>query len=164
MAETAITFRQWLRGLRGAAEDSTGQVKRLVDDLFKFTRTWEKDAADAMAADTTAERQFWVADRICRVTAVSYTPNAAVTANGTNFFSILVAKRLAASPTTTVNVSTRSLAATNMVQYDEDLATVTSTAADALLAVGDVLSVAITKAASGLVCPAGLLQVYLEEV
>lgn len=165
MAETSLTIAARLRGLLGFAEDTTSAVKERIDNLIvNRTCAVVKAATDAMAADTTAEYSFFVADRSYRVVAVKYVPRSAVTAGATHFATCLVDKRPASGPTSAVNVATRSLAATNMVAWTEESWTLTATAADLLLVAGDQLTFEITKTMNGLAVPAGVVTVDLVEV
>lgn len=165
MAETSLTLAQRFRMLFGHAEDSTGAVKTRMDNLLlKRQARYVKDAIDGAAATTTAEVTFFVADRSYRVTSVKFVPSTAVTAGATHFASILIDKRPASAPGTPVNVATRSLAATNMVAFTEESATLTATAADLLLVTGDALTFEITKTMNGLAVPAGVITVNMVEV
>lgn len=124
---------------------------------FMRVAQWMNDA-DVTGTNAVAERPIFRAKRPCRVRAASIVAAAAVTAHGTNYWTLLIDKRTAAAPGTPVNVltfaadtpTTDDLAAFD----DKDLsANLTTTAADLALAVGDVLTVEITKAGAGLTFP-----------
>lgn len=87
-------------------------------------------------------------------------PKAAVTANGTNFFTLTVRNRTtgagAAQP------ATRSYAATNSVAFVAETMTLSSTAADLLVAANDVLTVEKLVSGTGLAMPAGTVRVYAQ--
>lgn len=165
MAESSLTIAAKLRGFFGFAEDSTNAVKTRIDNLILNRQVrYVKDAIDGAAATTTAEVTFFVADRSYRVVSVKFVPSTAVTAGATHFATILIDKRPAAAVGTPVNVATRSLAATNMVAFTEESATLTATAADLLLVTGDALTFEITKTMNGLAVPAGVVTVNMVEV
>jgi len=132
--------------------------------LLKRQARCVKDILDAAANTTTPEYTFFVADRSYRVVSVKFLPSTAVTAGATHFGTILIDKRPASGPGTPVNVATRSLAATNMVAFTEESATLTATAADLLLVAGDALTFEITKTMNGLAIPAGVVTVNMVEV
>lgn len=162
---SALTMYAAIRGLFGNQEDSSGNVERLANQLIlKRQCRHVKPTLDAMAGDTTPELSFFIADRSYRIVSVEGVPSTAVTAGATNFATLLVAKRPASAPGTPVNVSTRSLAATNMVAFTKETHTLTATAADLLLVTGDVLTFAITKTMSGLAVPAHVISVNMVEV
>ena len=165
---TAITSANLAKHLRadyGELEDSTAALETRINNLI-VNRTCQvvKAATDAMAADTTAEYSFFVADRSYQVLAVKYVPRSAVTAGATHFATITIDKRPASGPTSAVNVATRSLAATDMVAWTEESWTLTATAADLLLVAGDQLTFEIAKTMNGLAVPAGVVTVDLVEV
>jgi hypothetical protein len=145
-------------------------------EIYGITRqvsTWNNDTA---AATTTAiaEQVAIVARQKCRLTTARLAPGAAVTGTATNFFTLLVAKRPASAPGTPVNLITFAadtattddiaafaardlLAAATLATYVP-----TATAADFDLEEGDVLTVAVTKAASGMTFPIAALALGLE--
>lgn len=90
------------------------------------------------------------------ITGGVWIPDAAVTANGTNFSVLSVRNRGAADAGTALPL-TRSYAATNSVARIAEAMTPDGTAANLLCAAGDVLTVQRIATASGLVLPAGLL-------
>ena len=94
----------------------------------------------------------------CTVTAVYWVPKAAITANGTNYFTLTVRNRVAGAGTALP--AQRSYAATNSVALTPEAMTLSSTASDLELAEGDLLTVEKLVTASGLAMPAGTVQVY----
>ncbi len=108
-------------------------------------------------AATTDEWAGFVAPFRCVVTAVKWTPNAAVTADGTNYFSVVVKNRGSGAGTTAI--ATRAYSATNGVAFTSETVTLSGTAADLNVAAGDLVSVAKTVGGSGLAMPDGLVQV-----
>lgn len=146
------------------------------DEIYKFTRqvsTWNNDTALATTT-AAAEQVAIVARQKCRLTAARLAPAAAVTGAATNFFTLLVAKRPATAPATPVNLITFAadtpttddiaafaardlLAAATLATYVPS-----ATSADFDLEEGDVLTVAVTKAASGMTFPIAALSLALE--
>lgn len=94
------------------------------------------------------------------VTGVRWVPDAAVTANGTNYFTLNVRNRGAADAGTAI-VAPRSYAATNSVARRDETLTLSGTPANLLLAVGDQLVVEKLVAGTGLAMPAGLVVLTL---
>lgn len=93
----------------------------------------------------------------CQVTAVYWTPAAAITADGTNYFDLTLQNG------STV-VATRSYIATNSVALTKESMTLSATAANLLLAAGDVITAKKTKAASGLAMPDGSITVEVQAI
>lgn len=116
--------------------------------------------AYAMAAATTDRED--VAIRVpynMTVTAVYWTPQAAVTANATNYATLKLRNRGSAG-TGTVHPATRSYAATDSVAFKPEAATLSSTASDLALTAGDCLSIEMVHTgASGLALPAGTVTI-----
>lgn len=92
------------------------------------------------------------------ITAVKWVPGAAITANGTNFFTINFRNR-ASGAGSVVAAGPRAYSATNGVATTPETLTLSSTATDLQAAVGDVLTAHFTHTASGLAIPAGMVQV-----
>lgn len=126
-----------------------------------------KELAGALSAQATIESTgnaastgnllVWQAPYDAQVTAVTFVPSAAITANGTNFATYTLTRHTAGAAAATV--ATRSWAATNSVALTAEAMTLSGTAANLLLTAGDTLTVIKTVDASGLVIPAGLLVV-----
>ena len=114
----------------------------------------------AMAGATSDDEQtLFVCEHNLKVVSVNWVPDAAVSANGTNFTTLTVQDRGAAdgSPTT---IASRSYAATNATQFEVDTTLALSgTAANLLLASGDVITVARAHSGTGIALPAGLLEI-----
>jgi hypothetical protein len=96
-----------------------------------------------------------------RVVQVDWIPAAAITANGTNFFSLTVRNRAAGAGTT--NVATRSYAATNGVAWTRETQPLVAlaVAANLVVAKNDVLTVEKLVTAGGLAMPAGIVTVWI---
>ena len=109
------------------------------------------------AAGTDKEDVVYRAPFNLTITAVDWTPSAAVTADGTNYATLSLRNRTtgagAALP------ATRSYAATNSVACTPEAMTLSATAADLLVAAGDVLTIQMLKTGTGLVIPQGLVRV-----
>lgn len=97
----------------------------------------------------------------CTVTAVQWVPDAAVTANDTNY-AVLALQNGGAAGTATTEIAQRSYAATNSVARTAESLTLSATAANLLLAAGDLLVVDRSIAASGLATPKGVLNVTVQ--
>lgn len=95
-----------------------------------------------------------------KVTAVKWIPKAAVTANGTNYFTLTLRNRKADASGTALPAQ-RSYAATNSTALVPEAMTLDGTEANLLVTAGDVLTVEKLVTASGLAMPAGTVQVSL---
>lgn len=113
------------------------------------------------AAGTDDETVGVVVPFNCTVTAVRWVPAAAVTANGTNYTTVGLRNRKADASGAALP-ATRSYAATNSVAFVPESMTLSATAADLLLAAGDVLTLQRLHTASGVVVPAGSIDVSVK--
>jgi len=111
-----------------------------------------------VAAGTAIEWPLVVAPYNMQITAVRWTPAAAVTANGTNFATLSFRNRTTAGAGTAVPAS-RAYSATNSTAQVAESMTLSGTAADLQPAAGDVLTLGIAHSGTGLLIPAGLVQV-----
>lgn len=94
------------------------------------------------------------------VTAVRWTPAAAVTGDNTNYFSLALQNRGAAGVGTTAVTATKDyVTSTNSVAHDTESLTLSATTANLNAAAGDVLALVRTVAASGLAQPDGLVEI-----
>lgn len=100
---------------------------------------------------------IWQAPLKCKITAVTFVPSAAITANATHY-SIYTLTRYTAGASATA-VATRTWAATDSVAETPEAMTLSGTAANLLLAVDDTLSLVKTHGGNGLVIPDGVLVV-----
>jgi len=92
-----------------------------------------------------------VAEQNITITEIKLVPNAAITANGTNYFTLTATNKGAAAAGSAA-VASRSWAATNSVAFVAENMTL-GAAADLNMAAGDVLDLVRTVAASGLAMP-----------
>lgn len=110
-------------------------------------------------AATTDDWVLKVCDLKITVVAVKLVPNAAITANGTNFFDLALINKGAAAGGST-SMATRSWAATNSVAFVSESMTLSGTTANLNAAVGDVLDLARTVTAAGLAMPDMLVELH----
>lgn len=118
-------------------------------------------AAAMAAAGTDDELAHAVVPFNATVTAVKWVPAAAVTADGTNFTTLSVRNRKADASGAALP-ATRSYAATNSVAHVPESMTLSGTAADLSLAAGDVLTVQRLHSGTGVVVPAGVVEVSVK--
>lgn len=97
----------------------------------------------------------WQAPNKVQITAVTFVPSAAVTANATHY-SIYTVTRYTAGASGT-SVATRTWAATDSAAETPEALTLSATATNLLLAAADTLSVVKTHGGNGLVIPDGAL-------
>ena len=146
---------------------TTTHQTRAADNANKHVaHLFAKTAADTMAADTTAERtcSFRVPAHCLdgiRVTRVSLLPQAACTANGTNFATVTVAANGGSGARTTV--ATIDTSAVSWVAFTA-LSMTLQAAANLVVAVGGQFTIAIAKAAAGVVVPIFDVVVEYEEI
>lgn len=98
----------------------------------------------------------------CTVTGVYYLPAAAATGHTTNYATVTVTNK---GTNGSGSTAVAALALTNGVDltaFDEKAITLSTTEASLNLAEGDVLSVAVTKAGTGLAIGAGIVGVLLK--
>lgn len=95
------------------------------------------------------------------ITAVQYTPSAAVTANGTNFRTLTVRNKGTNGLSGTTTVGTRSWAATNSVQSVAELFALSGTPANLEVKAGDVFDLNQGATGAGLIIPAGAYTIFV---
>lgn len=116
-------------------------------------------AADGSAAATTAETVIGYVQRACKLLAVRYVPAAALTADATNNATITVSKRVAGGGSkTTIATIVTDVAGGSWVQWSAKAFSLTGTAADLQIAAGSGLTFEIAKGGTGVVVPAGVLE------
>lgn len=94
------------------------------------------------------------------VTAVRWTPAAAVTGANTNYFSLAAQNRGTAGTGTTALTSTKDYTSgTDSVAYDSESLTLSGTAANLNVAAGEVLALIRTVTGTGLAMPDGLVEI-----
>lgn len=103
-------------------------------------------------AGTVDDWVLFVCHQNITLTAVKLIPNAAITANGTNYFDLAVINKGAAAGGST-SMATRSWIATNSVAFVGESMTLSGTAANLLAASGDVLDLQRTVTGTGLAMP-----------
>jgi hypothetical protein len=108
-------------------------------------------------AGTADEFSGVVAPFNLKITGVKWVPAAAVTANGTNFFTLTLRNRTTGAGTALP--AQRSYAATNSVAFVAEAMTLSGTTADLNVAAGDVLTVEKLVTGTGLAMPDGVVQV-----
>lgn len=133
-----------------------GQVKELRGDLV-FTIP----VAGQATAGTADEFSGFVAPFPLKITGAKWVPAAAVTADGSNYFTLNLRNRGAAAAGTALPAS-RSYVATNSVAFVPEAMTLSGTAADLLVAEGDVLTVSKVNTGTGLAMPDGVVQVHAQ--
>jgi hypothetical protein len=97
----------------------------------------------------------WVAPANATITAVSFVPSAAVTADGTNYSIYTLTNKTTGAGTT--SIATRSWIATNSVASTPEAMTLSGTAANLDVAAGDSVEVVKTHSGNGLVIPDGTI-------
>ena len=93
----------------------------------------------------------------CTVTAVSFIPNAAITADGTNYSTYTLTNKGSGSGST--SIATRAWSATNSVASTPDAMTLSGTAANLDLTADDNIEIVKTHAGTGLVIADGSIRI-----
>lgn len=88
-------------------------------------------------------------------------PAAAITANGTNYFTMSFFNRGSAGAGTTQWGTARAWSATNSVKATPETITLSATAADLNVTANDVISIECAPAGTGLIWPGGVVQLTL---
>jgi hypothetical protein len=114
-----------------------------------------------VAAGTAKEDIVFRAPFNMTITAVDWTPSAAVTANGTNFATVSLRNRTTGAGTALP--ASRSYAATNSAAATPETMTLSATASDLSVAAGDVLSVQMTVTGTGIQLPQGMVRVTVRQ-
>lgn len=130
------------------------QLAELAGD-FVFTAQVPPTAA-ATAIEVPIIRPPWNGT----ITSITWTPGAAITANGSNYFTLTVRNRQTGAGT--VVPATRSYIATNSVSTTPEALTLSTTATDLQVAASDVLTAHFTHTGTGLAIPAGTVQVTMK--
>lgn len=112
-------------------------------------------------AGTADEFSALVAPFSMRITAVKWIPAAAITANGTNYFTLTLRNRGAAGAGSALPAQ-RAYSSGNAAAFVGESMTLSGTAADLRVAAGDVLTVEKLVAASGLAMPDGVVQIHAQ--
>jgi hypothetical protein len=129
------------------------------DRSMPGTKTLRIVLPAAMGSATTDDETIGaVLGTNARITGARFIPAAAVTANGTNFSTLNVRNRKADASGSALPAS-RSWAATNSTAFVADTATLSATASDLLASAGDIITVSRVHTASGVVIPAGVVEV-----
>lgn len=149
-----------LRALQGLVRPETA----VLEEQIRQAQLFEVIYRNPTAATTTvaiAELSMGSVKMKARLVEAVFIPDAAITAGATHYTSLLVAKRAAASPSTSTNLITYAADTTttdDAAQWDEkDLsAYFTATLADLDVVDGDTLTFAATKTGTnGMTFPAG---------
>lgn len=110
-------------------------------------------------AGTVDDWALKVCDAKLTLVALKIVPNAAITANGTNYFDLAVINKGAAAAGTT-SMATRSWIATNSVAFVAESLTLSLTTANLNAAAGDVLDLQRTVTGTGLIMPDMLVELH----
>jgi hypothetical protein len=159
-----------MSSMRAVLCSAAGVSEDEARDVVRWQSKWDVEAPVG-ATVAHAERPSTIVKRKCRLVGAKLTAGAAITANATNFLTIIVRKRLAgATPTATVlltmaldTVTTDDVAAWVAKDLMGLAAYVTGTAPDFDFAAGDIATVEVTKTGgSGLVLPVCAVELTFE--
>jgi hypothetical protein len=124
---------------------------------------WQKDSTDGAAATTTPNTYLWEAPIDCELVSAEYLPSGTLTAHDTNYAGLFLKKADGAggSLATVATETTETAASGGSGNWAEGVA-VPLVIATAEISKGEVYSVNITKAGSGVAVPFGALNLYLK--
>lgn len=145
------------------AQDRAEQVIR------RHTIVPFQKAADGAAATATAETHVWSAPAHALdgvwLKAVKYLPSAALTADNTNNATLTLSKRDTAGGTqVTAAAETTNVASGSWVAFTPKAITLSATVANQKLAAGEQLTLTIAKGGTGVIVPAGTLEIVYDEL
>lgn len=126
-----------------------------------FPQWCEFRVAAALAADATADQVVGVARVAGSVLSASFTPDTVLTGADTNSATLSIVNKGGGGAGTAVAASKAFTNGVNIAATDEGDITLTATAADAVVAAGDVLVFRRTKVGTGLAVPAGLVRIKI---
>jgi hypothetical protein len=95
------------------------------------------------------------------ITAAYWVPTAAITANGSNYFTLTVRNRAGAGSGSALPAQ-RAYSATNSTAFVAEAMTLSSTSTDLDLAEGDIVTIEKIVTGTGLAMPDGTVQVHLK--
>lgn len=113
------------------------------------------------AANTTGGASF-VAPYNATIKSASWTPAAAITANGTNYFTLSFFNRGDDGSGTVQWATARALSATNGAKGTAESLTLSSTASNLQVTAGDVINIENAPSGTGLVCPGGVVTLVVQ--
>lgn len=132
------------------------QIKELSGD-FVFPIV----VAGQATAGTVDEFTGFVAPFNMKITAVKWIPKAAITANGSAYFTLTVRNRKG-DGSGAVQPATRAYSATNSAAFVPENMTLSATATDLNVNAGDHLTIEKLVTSTGLAMPAGTVQVHAQ--
>lgn len=147
------------------------QGEESVRTLYRYRLSFYKSAADAMASTTTTETIICEVPFDGVIKAIDYSPDAALTSNDTNYATITVGKSVAGAASVAVaTITTTTTSSGSWTKWVPIKGVLTTTTANLAVTgrnvkdatVGDVLTIAIAKASSGVAVPAGTLEIFIE--
>lgn len=163
MALQSGLFR-YLKALLGAHEDSSLTLGSELRRLARRAVVLEK-AVDAAAGDETAASVFYRCATNQRVVSCYYLPRGTAAAHGSNIATVKLVSGDGTGTPATLVASEHTTTTTGTAMADGvPWLLIDTVAAELELTAGDVLALAITKGASGVVVPAGSLCVELEDM
>lgn len=130
-----------------------------MPDYNPFEETIVEGQDNGVAIAATDSFTLGAAPFTGKVTGVSFVPEAASTGDNTNTRTYTLVNKGQAGAGTTVIATLALTTGVNLVAFDAKAATLSATAADLVVAAGDVLAWVSTHAASGLVDPGGTVKV-----
>lgn len=123
-----------------------------------------EETIPAAGAAVTQDQTIGEAPADATVTSVSITPEAALTAHGTNYrtFSLVNKGQAGAGTTVIATFATDTVTTDDLVAFDEKALTLSSTEADLNVSAGDILAAVETVAASGVAHSGYRIQVEMK--
>jgi hypothetical protein len=148
----------------GAATAAAATARELLFRKFTYTSMRHFNAAAVAGTTAIAEVPIGSIKMPMRLVEAKLCPGTATTANATNYLTVLVDARLAATPFTARNLITFAMdtpTTDDLTAFDEKdlMAYATATLADLSVSEGEIITVEVTKTGgSGLAYPIGTLE------
>lgn len=148
----------------GSLSPLNAVARVVLDELISMTEQEEvytKAAVDAMASDVTAAQYFYRVPRDCDLVDAYYLTGGTIAAAAANTATIICNKHDGAGGAGTASFSRQTITGNSVAAGVPFALTASVTAADLIMTAGQVLSFQITKQASGVVVPAGVMIVRM---
>lgn len=149
-----------------SAADQTRVNQMVVRRTYQFPKlsTLGTHIADAMAADTTTEYTALQVPYAGKLVSVKFVSTGTATADASNNATVTLKKYAAAGGAgVSIATYTSDVAGGSIAAQTQKSMTLTSTAADLLIAAGDNITVAVAKTGTGVALPKFVVIVEVEE-
>lgn len=162
--DAVLNLKGLLNPWDGTLSPLNGVARNVLDELNSYLESeqvYTKAAVDAMASDVTAAQYFYRLPRDCDLIDAYYLTGGTIAAAAANTATIIINKHDGAGGAGTASFSRQTITGNSVAAGVPFLLTASVTPADLIVTAGQVLSFQITKQASGVVVPAGVVIVRM---